>query len=1272
MLIRSLNVEKYGVCQKTEINDISDDLLVVYGPNEAGKTTCMEFIRGVFYGLANFGREKYVCGDAEETYGGSIAIESGDGQSWTVSRQLATADGQRKEKLDILIGGQLHSSATMNRELLKGVDHDIFRNVFTVGLDELQHLNTLNATEAAEFLYEMTTGMDRVSLGEVMHGVTQTRHSIFDCKHEGSEIRRLELRIEELDQLIHGELRQLESWSQLRNELHAGKQDIFRITDQSHAVQRSMKLFEIAKSTHEVWMKRNEALKELEELPHLSASLAEIANSDSVLRLREMESQLVNLSEDIQDLTEKISAVKSDIRAIPINTDVATNAVRIRAICEHSSWLVSLQDQIASLKMGVVELGNQSDLELSSGLLDRIVGPMPEVDHHTLRAVNHVETELIFADERYAEQSLLVDQIQDDLRDVEQSWMDLVVANAPQLIVDSDRSEADASNSAIDELGFETMLAEMGCKMGVLRTRFELDEQQARLRREIEAEEARISNRSGRLLPSGKVLMLSAGLTIAGFVGMAVGFVFAEVFSLGAVVATLIGILGAVLFACGIGYRILKSLHMKQQVAAGIARHSLLSRQQAKCHADIGATEIDNNLSGGSWDMKLRDLGAQHSQLVSMVPVLGKLKTASARLKLSRTRLADCQRNSDEAQKSWSSVLVEQGLPEGLRPRDVHAILDNSDVIAQRKRRLEDRKAELLRRESDLADLVSRIEKLLIELDIQPESSNAAGQIQQLNRLLDSQREAKQQRKALKKSASKLKKQRNKIIAERQELETSLNRVFVRAGVSDLAELELLSQSHCGALELKSRSDEASEVILQQLKDKDFGEHDLYAILDKHNVPDLMDEIARMGVQLDESTDLLAKLHEQQGRKKQELQQLLEDPSLDSAKLERNVARQQLDDAQRRWRVWAVSEYVLRQVRDVYESERQPETLVDAGQWLAKISDGKYLRIWTPLDEDALYVDDSSGQTWGVDMFSRGTRESVFICLRLALVNSYIKRGVRLPLILDDVLVNCDSTRAKHGVTMLRDFAAQGTQVLFFTCHSHLASDFEAADADVRELTLRDHVVAPDIQRFSNTSTHNLDDIVADAQLSRATDDEQNIVVSDTSRDSVIRENSDVQDPSEQKVDEEIGLVHNLLPVEEPISRLTTEEDTDAIATDVDDTEAVDDDEDLSTEEEIAVVDRLVEAVAEEMDQVEPRADSESTTDEPEPAIMDIGDLVERAIEQSRNQADEEEYDEIEIIEEDDDEMNTLDGDDSDAEIVDWQEEVWDEDDIEEGDDLAA
>ncbi len=82
-----------------------------------------------------------------------------------------------------------------------------------MGLDELQHLNSLNATEAAEFIYEMTTGLDRVSLGEVLRGVTQTRRSIFASNYEESEVSRLQRRVEQLDQLVQGDFHQLELWS---------------------------------------------------------------------------------------------------------------------------------------------------------------------------------------------------------------------------------------------------------------------------------------------------------------------------------------------------------------------------------------------------------------------------------------------------------------------------------------------------------------------------------------------------------------------------------------------------------------------------------------------------------------------------------------------------------------------------------------------------------------------------------------------------------------------------------------------------------------------------------------------------------------------------------------------------------------------------------------------------------------------------------------------------------------------------------------------------
>jgi hypothetical protein len=91
-----------------------------------------------------------------------------------------------------------------------------------------------------------------------------------------------------------------------------------------------------------------------------------------------------------------------------------------------------------------------------------------------------------------------------------------------------------------------------------------------------------------------------------------------------------------------------------------------------------------------------------------------------------------------------------------------------------------------------------------------------------------------------------------------------------------------------------------------------------------------------------------------------------------------------------------------------------------------------------------LRVDDESGNAHAVEQLSRGTREQLFLALRMALARCYARRGAALPMLLDDVLVNYDSDRAKAAAEVLRDFAAAGQQVLVFTCHEHIFKLFKA------------------------------------------------------------------------------------------------------------------------------------------------------------------------------------------------------------------------------------
>ena len=52
MKITDLDVEGYGVWSGLRIERFSDALNVFYGPNEAGKTTLLQFIRSMLYGFS--------------------------------------------------------------------------------------------------------------------------------------------------------------------------------------------------------------------------------------------------------------------------------------------------------------------------------------------------------------------------------------------------------------------------------------------------------------------------------------------------------------------------------------------------------------------------------------------------------------------------------------------------------------------------------------------------------------------------------------------------------------------------------------------------------------------------------------------------------------------------------------------------------------------------------------------------------------------------------------------------------------------------------------------------------------------------------------------------------------------------------------------------------------------------------------------------------------------------------------------------------------------
>jgi len=87
------------------------------------------------------------------------------------------------------------------------------------------------------------------------------------------------------------------------------------------------------------------------------------------------------------------------------------------------------------------------------------------------------------------------------------------------------------------------------------------------------------------------------------------------------------------------------------------------------------------------------------------------------------------------------------------------------------------------------------------------------------------------------------------------------------------------------------------------------------------------------------------------------------------------------------------------------------------------------------------------------NQLSRGTKDQLYLSLRFGLIQSLESYGERLPVIVDEALVNCDPDRARVAVEAFAELA-RTNQVLVMTCHPWMRDLFEEVSPNTKVIEL--------------------------------------------------------------------------------------------------------------------------------------------------------------------------------------------------------------------------
>lgn len=183
----------------------------------------------------------------------------------------------------------------------------------------------------------------------------------------------------------------------------------------------------------------------------------------------------------------------------------------------------------------------------------------------------------------------------------------------------------------------------------------------------------------------------------------------------------------------------------------------------------------------------------------------------------------------------------------------------------------------------------------------------------------------------------------------------------------------------------------------------------------------------------------LARLAEERGSLRERQAALVSGKGSAPLRQEAALLQDQLRAHAREWQVLALARHLLLTAKGQFEKEGQQGVIGTAGRLFASITQGEYTGITLNLEDEKISVIHHSGVLKDPEKaLSQGSREQLYLALRLAYIRNHAANAEPVPVIMDDILVNFDPHRMARTAETLATFA-RNNQILFFTCHPHMA-----------------------------------------------------------------------------------------------------------------------------------------------------------------------------------------------------------------------------------------
>jgi uncharacterized protein YhaN len=423
------------------------------------------------------------------------------------------------------------------------------------------------------------------------------------------------------------------------------------------------------------------------------------------------------------------------------------------------------------------------------------------------------------------------------------------------------------------------------------------------------------------------------------------------------------------------------------------------------------------------------------------------LNDTKIRIKRMREDLKSIKNDQANWLQEWGQAIDGLGLKSDVHPEQATETFDQLLMFFDKFDKSEELRKRIFGMDQVTEKFEKKVFKLADSIGFKRDGNDANTIATQLNRDLNEAREVRASLKKIEKQEKEIKEEVGDAGITILSAQKQLASLRQQAGVETDEDLESAGKSSREMREMQEKLDTLEQELTRN--GDGLSIQDLEKEASESDVDSIDGELERVSSELKELQANRDTLRDQRQTLQNEIK----------AKDGSGVAANASEDAEQQLAtiVSGVEQYlrlqiaalILEQRIEDYRKKNQAPVLARAGDLFSKLTMGFYANLRDELDESSKPIllgvrpDDVEVS---VDGMSDGTRDQLYLSLRLATLEQHLSKGEPMPFVVDDILIGFDDNRTRVCLEVLGELALS-TQVLLFTHHRRVLELADGLDA---------------------------------------------------------------------------------------------------------------------------------------------------------------------------------------------------------------------------------